>query len=47
MTCEVDGGLFRAVLDSEITVKPGETLKLAPITDRIRWFDPATTLAVA
>ena len=25
----------------------GETLRLAPQPDRIRWFDPATTLAVA
>ncbi len=47
VTCDLDGTLFRAVLDSELQVKPGETLRLAPQPDRIRWFDPATTLAVA
>lgn len=47
VTCELDGKLFRAILDSEMQVKPGDVLKLAPMPDRIRWFDPATTLAVA
>ncbi|MEM6823847.1 MAG: ABC transporter ATP-binding protein [Pseudomonadota bacterium] len=47
VTCELEGNLFRAVLDSELQVNPGETLKLAPMPDRIRWFDPNTTLAVA
>lgn len=47
VTCELDGKLFRAVLDSELQVKPGDTLKLTPAADRIRWFDPTTTLAVA
>ena len=47
VTCELDGKLFRAILDSEMQVKPGEVLKLTPVQDRIRWFDPATTLAVA
>ncbi len=47
VTCELDGKLFRAILDSEMQVKPGQTLKLAPMPDRIRWFDPSTTLAVA
>ncbi len=47
VTCELDGKLFRAILDSEMQVKPGETLKLSPVQDRIRWFDPETTLAVA
>ena len=47
VTCELDGGLFRAVLDSEMQVKPGEVLKLQPTADRIRWFNPETTLAVA
>lgn len=47
VTCELDGKLFRAVLDSEMQVKPGETLKLSPVPERIRWFDPETTLAVA
>lgn len=47
VTCEVDGAMFRAVLDSDLTVKAGDTLKLAPQVDRIRWFDPQTTRAVA
>ncbi len=47
VTCEVDGALFRAVLDSDTVVKPGQTLTLAPQPDRVRWFDPETTLAVA
>ncbi|WP_424988647.1 ABC transporter ATP-binding protein [Microbulbifer sp. S227A] len=47
VTCDVDGALFRAVLDSDLAVKAGDTLTLAPQTDRVRWFDPGTTLAVA
>ena len=46
VTCGIEGTQFRAVLDSDLTVKVGETLTLAPQPDRIRWFDPATTLAV-
>ena len=47
VTCDVDGALFRAVLDSDASVKPGDHLTLAPHPDRVRWFDPETTLAVA
>jgi multiple sugar transport system ATP-binding protein len=47
VTCDVEGALFRAVLDSDLTVAPGEVLTLAPTPDRIRWFDPATSKAVA
>lgn len=47
VTCDVDGAMFRAVLDSDLQVKPGETLTLAPMEDRIRWFDPETSKAVA
>ena len=47
VTCEVDGTLFRAVLDSDMVVKPGDRLTLVPQPDRVRWFDPKTTLAVA
>ncbi|MHA6326116.1 ABC transporter ATP-binding protein [Roseivivax sp. CAU 1753] len=47
VTCDIDGSLFRAVLDSDMTVHPGETITLAPQPDRVRWFDPETTLAVA
>jgi multiple sugar transport system ATP-binding protein len=47
VTCEIDGALFRAVLDSDTVVKPGQAITLAPQADRVRWFDPDTTLAVA
>ena len=46
VTCDVAGGLFRAVLDSDLTVKAGDKLTLAPAPDRVRWFDPKTTIAV-
>jgi multiple sugar transport system ATP-binding protein len=46
VTAEVDGKLFRAVLDSDVRIAPGDALRLAPKPDRIRWFDPETTLAV-
>ncbi|MGV6849716.1 MAG: ABC transporter ATP-binding protein [Marinibacterium sp.] len=47
VTCEVDGTMFRAVLESDLQVQVGDTLFLSPQTDRVRWFDPETTLAVA
>lgn len=46
LTCNVDGHMFRAVLESDLKVKAGEVLKLAPMPDRIRWFDPVTTNAI-
>ena len=45
VTCEVNGGLFRAVLDSDLKVAPGDELSLVPKADRVRWFDPTTTKA--
>ncbi len=47
VTCDIEGAMFRAVLDSDMSVKPGDKLTLAPQPDRVRWFDPETTLAVA
>ena len=47
MTCQIDGAMFRVILDSDMVVKAGQTLTLAPQFDRVRWFDPETTLAVA
>lgn len=47
VTCDVDGSQFRAVLDSDLQVKAGDTLTLSPMPERVRWFDPDTTLAVA
>ncbi len=42
ITAEVDGAPFRAVLDSDLRVAPGDRITLAPNPDRIRWFDPET-----
>jgi multiple sugar transport system ATP-binding protein len=46
VTTEVEGKLFRAVIDSDHPVSPGDELRLLPKPDRIRWFDPQTTMAV-
>jgi len=46
VTSEVEGALFRAVLDSDIKVAPGDELSLVPKADRIRWFDPETSQAI-
>jgi multiple sugar transport system ATP-binding protein len=46
ITSDVEGHLFRAVLDSTTTVRTGDRLTLAPKPDRIRWFDPDTTAAL-
>jgi len=35
------------VPDSDLTIKPGDRLTLAPQKGRIRWFHPETTKAVA
>ncbi len=45
VTTDVNGTLFRAVLDSEIRVAPGDELSLVPKPDRIRWFDRETCAA--
>ena len=47
VTTDVDGKLLRAVLDSTAMPQPGERLTLAPLPDRIRWFDPTTARAIA
>ena len=47
VTCAVeDNALFRAVLDSNTTVKAGEQIFLAPQHEYIRWFDTETGMAV-
>ncbi|MCZ4345437.1 ABC transporter ATP-binding protein [Devosia neptuniae] len=46
VTANVEGSIFRAVLDSDTTIKTGETISLLPKPDRIRWFDRDTTLAL-
>lgn len=50
-TCAVDGTPFdgtpfRAVLDSDLPIRAGDRIVLAPQADRVRWFDRDTTLAV-
>jgi multiple sugar transport system ATP-binding protein len=46
ITMTVADTLFRAVLDSDLPVRPGERLTLAPRAERIRWFDPETGAAI-
>ena len=46
VTTDVDGKLFRAVLDSDLAFSPGDQLRLMPKPDRIRWFNPETSEAV-
>lgn len=53
VSCNIDNNLFRVVLDSDSAVSAvsavsaGSTLHLQPASDRIRWFDPGTKLAVS
>lgn len=47
VTAQVAGHPFRAVLESDRNISPGEIITLAPIPDRIRWFDPETQKAIA
>ncbi|TVR07555.1 MAG: ABC transporter ATP-binding protein [Salinarimonadaceae bacterium] len=47
ITAEVAGQPFRAVLESDRQVAPGDVITLAPVPDRIRWFDPETHKAIA
>jgi multiple sugar transport system ATP-binding protein len=46
VTCEIDGNSFRAVLDSDLRLTPGQNIALEPQPERLRWFDPTTSLAV-
>jgi multiple sugar transport system ATP-binding protein len=47
VTTTVDGQPFRAILESTVTPRPGDVLTLAPILDRVRWFDPETQSALS
>ena len=47
VTCDVDGQLFRAILDTDSTVQPQDTLNLDPLPDRVRWFHPETNMTVS
>ena len=46
VTATVAGQPIRAVLESNVTPKPGDILHLSPMADRIRWFDPETQKAL-
>ena len=46
VSLQVDGRLFRAVLDNHHRIRPGEDLVLAPKADRVRWFDAETGVAI-
>jgi multiple sugar transport system ATP-binding protein len=46
VTMTVADTLFRVVLDSDLPVKPGETLTFQPRADRARWFDAETGAAI-
>ena len=45
VTTEIEGTLFRAVLDSDVRIGPGDELSLVPKPDRIRWCDLETSAA--
>ena len=46
VSCNIENNLFRVIIDSDSSVSNGDMLNLQPMTDRIRWFDPETELAV-
>jgi multiple sugar transport system ATP-binding protein len=46
VTADVEGSVFRAVLDSNTDAKTGDRISLKPRSDRVRWFDPTTTSAI-
>ena len=47
VTCDVDGHMFRAIMDTDSTITSGEKIAFAPIKDRIRWFDPKSQQRIA
>ena len=46
-SCKFDDQMLRVVLDSDDPIKPGDELQWSPVNGRVRWFDPATELAIA
>jgi len=46
ITLDIDGHLFRAVIENDYSVKAGDMLALAPRADRIRWFERASGAAI-
>jgi multiple sugar transport system ATP-binding protein len=47
VTCDVDGYMFRTIMDTDSTITSGEKIAFAPIKDRIRWFDPKSQHRIA
>ncbi len=45
-TLRLDGRLLRFAGDADLPLRPGETLRLRPRADRLRWFDPESERAV-
>lgn len=45
-SCKINDQMLRVVLDSNAAIRSGDQLHWAPVPDRIRWFDPATELAL-
>ena len=46
-SCKVDDQMLRVVLDSDAPTRAGDELRWSPVAGRVRWFDPATELAIA
>lgn len=47
LTCDVGGSVFRAIIESEEKISTGDVLRFKPQAERIRWFDPESTLAIS
>ncbi len=45
-TLRLDGRLLRFAGDADLSLRPGERLRLRPRADRLRWFDPESGRAV-
>ena len=39
VTCVVSDQQCRVVMDSDVIIKPGDTVNLAPVAERVRWYD--------
>lgn len=46
VSCNIGDSLVRVIMDSDSTIRPGDSIALSPIPDRIRWYDPDTRLAI-
>ena len=46
VSLEIEGQLCRTVLDNGVDLAPGESLRLRPEPDKVRWFDKRSGEAV-